>query len=123
MNGVNSVVISGFPSSAPNTKPRHHTSRFQYALNNKQNRHQDLTKDETELKKACQELESVFLYQMIRAMRSTVPKGGLIDKGFGGEVFESMLDEEFARQMAMTGSTGIADLLFSQLNTRNKIRA
>lgn len=74
-------------------------------------------KNDKKLRESCQELESIMLFQMIRAMRDTVPKDGILGESFGGEVFESMLDEEYSRQMARRGTTGLADLLYQQLKT------
>jgi len=119
MDAIAAVRGASVAEFASNAKTRTSKTQFQQALNEAARDYEN-DKNDKKLKQACQELESVLLYQMIRAMRSTVPKGWLIDEGFGGEVFESMLDEEFARQMATTGSTGLADLLFSQLSTQNK---
>lgn len=121
MDAIAAVRGPSLVEFAPNTKTRTSKTQFQQALNEAAKDY-DNDKNDKKLKEACQELESVLVYQMIRAMRSTVPKGGLIDEGFGGEVFESMLDEEFARQMAKTGSTGLADLILRQLTICRKSR-
>ncbi|NLU49217.1 MAG: flagellar biosynthesis protein FlgJ [Syntrophomonadaceae bacterium] len=72
-------------------------------------------KNDRKLLQACQELESILLYQVIRAMRATVPRTGFFGSSFGGEVFESMLDEEYARNMAKSGATSLAEVLYRQL--------
>lgn len=33
------------------------------------------------LRQAAKEFESVFMYQVVKAMRQTVPTGGLVEKG------------------------------------------
>ncbi len=69
------------------------------------------------LRQAAQEFESIFLYQVISAMRQTVPKGGLIEKGAGEEVFEGMLDEEWARKLAGRGGPGsLSEVLYRELS-------
>ena len=41
-----------------------------------------------DLKKACQEFESVFMYQVLRTMRKTIDKSDLFHGGQGEEIFE-----------------------------------
>jgi len=68
-----------------------------------------------ELRKACEELESVFMYQLLRSMRRTVEKCDLFHGGRGEEVYESMLDQELSKSMAGMDDRGLADLLYQQL--------
>lgn len=77
-------------------------------------------KDEKELLKSCQELESVFLNQILSAMRATIPKSDLMGNSFATDVWESMLYEEYANQMSKTQTTGLAEILFKQLNQNSK---
>lgn len=84
--------------------------RFEEALKN-------ATKsgDDKELKKACQELESVFLNMMLSTMRKTIPEGGLFEKSQASKTFESMLDEEYAKSLSKSGGIGLAKVLEKQL--------
>ena len=69
------------------------------------------------LRKAAREFEAVFLYQMISAMRKTVGDGGLTEKSNARRIFESMLDEEWARKLAgKEGNGSLSDLLYRQLS-------
>lgn len=52
---------------------------------------------------------SLFLQQMFKSMRSTVPEGGIIDGGYGEEIFTEMLDEEISK-------AGASQDLFKDLN-------
>ena len=63
------------------------------------------------LKEACQEFEAIFLSKMLRSMKSTVPEGGLIPKSSGHKMFEEMLDDKMAEEIAHTGTLGLADVL------------
>jgi murein DD-endopeptidase MepM/ murein hydrolase activator NlpD len=72
-----------------------------------------------ELRKACEELESVFMYQLLRSMRRTVEKCDLFHGGSGEDVYESMLDQELSKSMAGTGNRGLADLLYRQLRQKD----
>lgn len=62
------------------------------------------------------EFESIFMNQMLKAMRQTVPKNNLINGGHAEEIYSSLLDEEFSRRMAYTQQGGISQALASQLN-------
>ena len=71
--------------------------------------------DDAELLESCQELESVFLNQILNAMRATIPKSDLMGNSFSTDVWESMLYEEYSKQISKTQSTGLAEILYKQL--------
>ena len=64
------------------------------------------------LKNACSEFESIFMHQMLKEMRKTVNKTGMIHGGQAEEIFADMLDQERAKTM----SIGLGDILFMQLS-------
>ena len=64
---------------------------------------------------AAREFESLMLEQMMKSMRATVSKSGLADGGFGGGVFEEMLDAEYARVATTKGGIGLAGLIARQM--------
>ncbi|MBI2502349.1 MAG: rod-binding protein [Candidatus Latescibacteria bacterium] len=69
------------------------------------------------LKQVAEEFEAVFMYQVVQAMRQTVPKSGLVEKGEGEEVFEGMLDEEWAKKLAGRGGpASLSEVLYRQLS-------
>ena len=72
-------------------------------------------KDDKRLMEACREFEAIFLGELLKSMRKTIPQGGLLTKSFGQDVFQSMLDTEYARIMAQSRSTGLAEILYQQL--------
>ena len=69
------------------------------------------------LKDACEGFESVFIGQMIKEMRKTVPKDGYF-KGKEEEQYVSMFDEELSKKLAKSGGIGLADYMMRQLATR-----
>ncbi|MGE5379575.1 MAG: rod-binding protein [Methylocystaceae bacterium] len=71
--------------------------------------------DDKKLKEACQELESVFLYQMLSAMRSTLSPNPLLGRSQAEEIFQGMLDQEVTKNASKTGTVGLADILYNQL--------
>lgn len=73
------------------------------------------SEDDKKLYEACQELESVFLNKVFDAMRASIPHSDLINRGFATETYESMLYEEYSKEISKTHSLGIADILYQQL--------
>jgi len=75
------------------------------------------------LRKACQDFESVFTYQLLRSMRRTIEKCDLFHGGTGEEVYETLLDQELAKSMAGNEDRGLAELLYQQLRRRDGAEA
>ncbi|MBQ7529273.1 rod-binding protein [bacterium] len=73
--------------------------------------------DETKLREACQQLESVFLNQMLAQMRKCAggEEGGLMGGGQGEQMFSGMLDQERAKAWSENGGVGLASILFEQM--------
>ena len=69
-----------------------------------------------ELQQACREFESVFIAYLLKEMRATVDKSGLIDGGPSEELYQSMMDTQVARNLSSTGGFGLAEMLFQQLS-------
>jgi peptidoglycan hydrolase FlgJ len=72
-------------------------------------------KDEKKLKKACSDLEAIFVNMMFKQMRSTVQKSGLMDGGSSEEMFEDMLFEKYTEEASKGQGTGLGDILYKQL--------
>jgi flagellar protein FlgJ len=73
-------------------------------------------KDEKKLKKACSDLEAIFVNMMFKQMRNTVQKSGLIDGGSAEEMFEDMLFERYTQEASKGQGTGLGDVLYKQLS-------
>ena len=58
-----------------------------------------------------EEFESVFLNLVFKSMRDSVHSGGLVDGGNAEEIYRSMLDSEYSRQMATQRQTGLANAI------------
>ncbi len=71
--------------------------------------------DESRLRAACTEMESLFLTQLLKEMRATVEKSGFISGGRAEEIFTSMLDVEISRKMSAAGGIGLSAILLQQL--------
>jgi len=73
-------------------------------------------KDDKKLREACQELEAVFVNQLLRQMRATVPRGGILEESTGSQIYREMLDEEYSKLIAKSpGNLGIGEMLYKQL--------
>jgi flagellar protein FlgJ len=71
--------------------------------------------DFAKIKQLSKDFEAVFLEQMLRTMRSSVQKSGLIDGGNAEEIYRSMLDGEYAKIMAGQGTSGLSQMIERQL--------
>ncbi len=71
--------------------------------------------DDPHLREACQQMEALFLSYMLKEMRATVEKSGLISGGQAEEIFTSLLDVEISKKMAARGGIGLSSLLMQQL--------
>jgi len=108
---ISSGIASQYTKAPDKTESKEFSRTLQAAMD---------TRDEKKLYASCQELESVFLNKVYEAMRKTIPDGGLIEKSFAMQTFESMLDQEFAQQSSKTGTIGLADILYRQLSANLK---
>jgi soluble lytic murein transglycosylase-like protein len=67
--------------------------------------------DFSRLKKACEQFESLFIYYMLKTMRSASEKSSLFGDGLGADVYSQLFDEGLADKMAENGPFGIGDML------------
>jgi murein DD-endopeptidase MepM/ murein hydrolase activator NlpD len=75
-------------------------------------------KKDQELKKACEEFESLLKYELLKSMRQTVVKCDLFHGGQGEEIYQSLLDQELAKAGAGYGGNSLAGLLYQQFKDR-----
>lgn len=76
--------------------------------------------EKARLKKATQEFESFFVYQMLKTMRSTVPEDGLggdapMSGSLGKDTFTDLFDMEISRNVSFGGGNSISDLLYRSM--------
>jgi flagellar protein FlgJ len=67
------------------------------------------------LKEACQEFEAILAGYLVRSMRATVPDDGALPRSTARRLFEEMLDDQLAREVAATGDLGLAKTMLRQL--------
>ncbi len=64
------------------------------------------------LRDACDGFEEIFVHKLLQVMRNTTEKSGFISGGRGEEIFQDMLDENYAKVMTKSKSLGLSDLIF-----------
>jgi flagellar protein FlgJ len=73
----------------------------------------------SELYKACEDFEALFIKQMLDVMRKTVHKGDdLLNGGMGQDIFEGMLYDEYAKKMSETAQFGLSDMIYRQISSK-----
>lgn len=69
----------------------------------------------SEIDEACSELESLFIFQLLKEMRASIPKSDLVSGGRAEEIYTSMLDNQIAKELSSHGGIGLAALFRHQL--------
>ena len=78
--------------------------------------------DEGKLKKACEDFESIFISKMLKVMRQSIPKTGLLDGGSQQDMYLSLFDEELSKSMARKGGMGLGKILYQNVMNQGKNR-
>lgn len=68
-----------------------------------------------ELKDVSREFESLFIHHMLKAMRKTVLKSDLLHRGMAEDIYNSMFDQEIAKNISDSKGIGISSMIFQQL--------
>ncbi|MCT4593946.1 MAG: rod-binding protein [Anaeromicrobium sp.] len=84
------------------------TKTPQPQLNNANQKNKDL-------KEACNQFEEYFVNMMLKNMKNTIGDSDLTEKSHGREIFEDMLDEKIASNMARGRGLGLASQMYKQL--------
>jgi flagellar protein FlgJ len=70
------------------------------------------------LRKVATQLEGMFVQQMFKAMRETVPQQeGIVSGGTGEELFTSLMDQHLAAETPRHWEGGLAEAVYRQLRT------
>lgn len=73
-------------------------------------------RNDPQLRKACSELESLFITYLLKEMRATIPKSDFLNGGKAEEIYTSMLDSQMARELSAKGGIGLSSVLLDQLD-------
>ena len=75
---------------------------------------------EKKLKKVCADFESIFIYHMLKKMRSTVPRNGLVNGMTGKDTYQMMMDQKVSEDLSNKGGLGLQKMLFNQIKMEDK---
>ena len=71
---------------------------------------------EEKLHNAAGQLEGLFVQQLFKSMRETVPQGeGIVSGGAGEDIFTGLLDQHLAAETPRQWESGMPDALYRQL--------
>lgn len=70
------------------------------------------------LKEVGELYEKHFLRELVKSMRTTVPKSGFIQESQAEKIFSEKLDEEYVEQWGKQGGIGLGKLIYKQLVER-----
>ena len=74
------------------------------------------TTGKTDVDRVLVEFQSVLVTEMLKSMRASIPESDLLGPNSGREIFESLLDQEYARSVSeKTGGLGLTEILKTQL--------
>ncbi len=81
---------------------------------------QTLEQERARLRKASKEFESLFIYQMLKAMRKTIQEspfaeGAPFANSLGKDTFMDLFDMHLSQEMAATNDRSIASMLYNDL--------
>jgi flagellar protein FlgJ len=70
------------------------------------------------LRKSCREFEAIYIQEMHKAMRKTIPDSGLFEKNMASELYKEMLDMEMAKTTASGKGLGIGEAMYQQMKDK-----
>ncbi len=74
-----------------------------------------IPRDQARLEEAMRQLEGVFVQELFKAMRQTVPDEGVVSGGSAEQIFTSLLDEHLASLVPSSWEhSGLEDALLRQ---------
>lgn len=80
------------------------------------------SKDIKTVEEVAKKFEQIFIFYMLKTMRATIQKSGLIDGGRGEEIYTSMLDNEFSSEISNREGIGLARLIIDDLKIRGLLK-
>jgi len=75
----------------------------------------DRSRVDPQLVKAAEGMEAMFIGEMMKAMRKTVPEGEHSLNNAGTRLYQSLLDAEHSKTAARAGNYGLADLIIANM--------
>ncbi|EKV56952.1 rod-binding protein [Brachyspira hampsonii] len=103
-----------------NAKKQYGTAKFSIDDTSAENVNEAVSKynkdfEKKRLRQVSEDFEALMINQMLKEMRKTVDKSGLIDGGMAEQIFEDMLYDEYAKEFSKTKTFGLADIIYNQM--------
>jgi len=67
------------------------------------------------IRERCQDFEAIYIQSLFKAMRQTIPDGGLFTRDTAHEIYQDMLDSEIATEISRRQGLGLADKMYEQI--------
>jgi flagellar protein FlgJ len=72
--------------------------------------------EDAKLRKVARQMEGVFVQELYKAMRTTVPQNdGAVDGGAGEEMFTGLMDEHLATETPQAWGRGLGEAIYQHL--------
>ncbi|MGD8399611.1 MAG: rod-binding protein [Bacillota bacterium] len=68
--------------------------------------------EDPKMYRACRDFEALLVRQMLEEMQRSTPMFG---KGFGGDFFQGIFQDEIAKEITAGHALGLADILYEQM--------
>lgn len=105
-NVGNDISIQNLANNTSKVNTDDFERKLQSALN---------SKDEEQIRKSSQEIESIFANMMLKEMRKSIDKSDLVESAPGSEIWESMFDEKIAEEISKGRGLGLSEMIYKQL--------
>lgn len=74
-------------------------------------------REDRKLKDSCKDFEAIYIGLMLKSMRDTVPEDSLFGSSNQKEIFQSMFDQEIAKDIAHSKKPfGLGEMLYKKLS-------
>ena len=101
-----SQILSAVSSRMQSVKPQGIAERAEAAA---------AQKSGSDLESVAKDFESLMIQKMMESMRKTVIKSDLLES-FSSDMYESMLDEELAKEISKGPGLGLKDMMLKELS-------
>ena len=82
--------------------------------------HVDSSRSNEKLHDAAEKFEALMAGFLVRSLRQSMSPSGFYGNAYGGEIYQSMMDEVLAETLAARANLGIAEALERQFGSREK---
>jgi peptidoglycan hydrolase FlgJ len=81
---------------------------------NRLDRTDDHARFNQELRKSADGFEELFVHKLLQVMRGAGKEPDLLSGGHGEEIFQDMLDENYAKIITENKAFGLSDIIYEQ---------